>query len=248
DILKFHAVIWPAMLMAAGRELPRRLLIHGYLTVRDSKMSKTTGNVLDPSAVIERYGVDALRYYVLREVRFGGDGNVSYAGVHDRYHGELANDLGNLVSRSAAMVARYRDGRVPDGRLDPTIAEALESAARRFAEHVDAFELTEALEAVWGPVRDLNRFVEERAPWQLAKDPARSGALDDVLYTLVDGIRAVAVMLAAVTPSSSERILRVVGAGADVAWEQTRPGLTPAGAVVAADGPLFPRVDEPLQP
>ncbi len=247
DILKFHAVIWPAMLMAAGRELPGRLAIHGYLTVRESKMSKTTGNVLDPFAIIERYGVDALRWYVLREVRFGGDGDVSYAGVHERYHGELANELGNLVSRTAAMVERYRDGRVPAGRVDPTMAQRIEGAARRFADHVDRFELTEALEAVWVPVRDLNRFVEERAPWRLAKEPARSGELDDVLYTLVDGIRAVAVMLASVTPSSAGRILRVVGAPGDTGWDRARPGLSTAGAEVAADGPLFPRVDELLQ-
>jgi methionyl-tRNA synthetase len=246
DILKFHAVIWPAMLLAAGRELPRQLLIHGYLTVRDAKMSKTTGNVLDPTAVIERYGVDALRYYVLREVRFGGDGNVSYAGVHERYHAELANDLGNLVSRTAAMVARYRGGQVPDGRVDATIADALDEAARRFAGHVDRFELTEAIEAAWAPVRDLNRFVEERAPWQLAKDGARAAELDDVLYTLVDGIRVVAVILAAVTPAAATRILRVVGAGEHVAWEQARSGLTTAGVTVGADGPLFPRVDEQL--
>jgi methionyl-tRNA synthetase len=214
--------------------------------VRDAKMSKTTGNVLDPTAVIERYGVDALRYYVLREVRFGGDGNVSYAGVHERYHAELANDLGNLVSRTAAMVARYRGGQVPDGRVDATIADALDEAARRFAGHVDRFELTEAIEAAWAPVRDLNRFVEERAPWQLAKDAGRAGELDDVLYTLVDGIRVVAVILAAVTPAAATRILRVVGAGEHVAWEQARSGLTTAGVTVGADGPLFPRVDEQL--
>jgi methionyl-tRNA synthetase len=246
DILKFHAVIWPALLMAAGREVPQQLVIHGYLTVRDSKMSKTTGNVLDPAAIIARYGVDALRYYVLREVRFGGDGDVSYAGVHERYHGELANELGNLVSRTAAMVARYRAGRVPEGSGDPAVAAAVDLAARRFAAHVDGFELTEALDAVWVPVRDLNRFVEERAPWKLAKDPARSGELDDVLFTLVDGIRAVAVMLASVTPSSAGRILRVVGAPEDTGWGRARAGLSTAGAAVAADGPLFPRVDEPL--
>jgi methionyl-tRNA synthetase len=246
DILKFHAVIWPAMLMSAGYAVPDQLLIHGYLTVRDAKMSKSVGNVLDPFRVIERYGLDALRYYLFRDVRFGADGDVSYQRVHDRFNQELANDLGNLVSRSVAMIGKYRAGRVPAGAVDAAIAAAITTAADRFVDHVDRFELTEALEAAWVPVRDLNRFVEDRAPWALAKDPARASELDAVLYTLADGIRAIAVMLAAVMPDAAVRILAAVGADADLAWAGAAPGLLPADTPVVATGPLFPRVDEPL--
>jgi methionyl-tRNA synthetase len=248
DILKFHAVIWPAMLMSAGYGLPQQLLIHGYLTVRDAKMSKSVGNVLDPFLVIERYGLDALRYYLLRDVRFGGDGDVSYERVHARYNQELANDLGNLVSRTVAMVGRYREGRVPAGLPDATIAEAITAAASGFVTRLDRLELTDALELVWLVVRDLNRLVEERAPWALAKDPERAAELDDVLYTLADGIRAVAVMLASTMPDASARVLAALGASSDVAWEQAAPGLLEPGAVTAPAGPLFPRIDDPLDP
>jgi methionyl-tRNA synthetase len=247
DILKFHAVIWPAMLMSAGYEVPQQLLIHGYLTVRDAKMSKSVGNVLDPFRVIERYGLDALRFYLFRDVRFGGDGDVSYERVHDRFNLELANDLGNLLSRTVAMVGRYRDGLAPAGRVDAGIREVLERSASSFAAHVDRFELTEALEACWEGVRALNRFVEERAPWKLAKDPAASAELDDVLYTLQDGLRVIAVMVAPFIPDASDAILAAIGAPGNAAsWDNVSPGLLEPGATAQLAGPLFPRVDEPL--
>ena len=246
DILKFHAVIWPAMLLGAGYPLPDRLMIHGYLTVREAKMSKSVGNVLDPFAVIDRYGVDALRYYLLRDVRFGGDGGISYEGVHERYHAELANDLGNLVNRVVAMIGKYRDGKVPSAEPDAAIATAMEEARSLVAERIGEMDLTEALEAAWEVVRALNRFVEERAPWTLAKDPDRADELDVVLYTLADGTRACAILLAAVLPITAPQILAAVGAEENLGWEQARAGALPAGAEVAPAGPLFPRVEEPL--
>ena len=246
DILKFHAVIWPAMLLGAGYPLPQRLMIHGYLTVREAKMSKSVGNVLDPFAVIDRYGVDALRYYLLRDVRFGGDGGISYEAVHERYHAELANDLGNLVSRVVAMIGKYRDGRIPDARCDAGIATLIETAREAAGRHVHEMELTDALDAVWEVVRALNRFVEERAPWTLAKDPDAATELDTVLYTLADGTRACAIMLAAYLPESAPRILAALGAGPELDWDRAAADLLPAGAAVDAAGPLFPRVEEPL--
>ncbi len=246
DILKFHAVIWPAMLMGANMELPQRLMIHGYLTVRDTKMSKSVGNVLDPFAVIERYGVDALRYYLLRDVRFGGDGGISYDAVHERYHTELANDLGNLVSRVTAMVDKYRAGAIPAARTDTAIANSIELAREAVARHIAELELTEALAAAWVVVRDLNKFVEDTAPWTLAKDPERGAELDGVLYTLADGTRAVAILLAAVLPETAPRILSAIGADNSVAWELAAANLLAPGTQVAPTGPLFPRIEEPL--
>ena len=246
DILKFHAVIWPAMLIGAEMDLPERLMIHGYLTVRDAKMSKSVGNVLDPFAVIDAYGVDALRYYLLRDVRFGGDGGISYDAVHERYHAELANDLGNLVSRVTAMVGKYVDGRVPAAACDADVAAAVETAREAVGRHVGEMELTEALEAAWELVRLLNRFVEERAPWTLAKDPARADELAGVLYTLLDGTRACTVLLAAFLPASAPRILTALGAGPAIDWSEATAGRLPAGAAVPGTDPLFPRVEEPL--
>ena len=173
DILKFHAVYWPAFLMAAGYEVPKRMFIHGYLLMEGHKMSKSLGNVLDPFEVIERFGADALRYYCFREVSFGQDGSVSAAGFEARYESELANEYGNLASRTLAMIERYRDGVVPDAEPDPELVEGEDGLAGlegRVRELLDRAELTQALEEIWVRVRRLNRYVEETRPWDLAKD------------------------------------------------------------------------------
>ncbi len=249
DILKFHAVIWPAMLMSAGYDVPQQLLIHGFLTVREAKMSKSVGNVLDPFRVIERYGLDALRFYLFRDVRFGGDGDVSYERVHDRFNLELANDLGNLLSRTVAMTGRYR-GRRGAVRARSTPPSARRSSGRRraFAAHVDRFELTEALEAAWESVRALNRFVEERAPWKLAKDPdaaarARRRPLHPAGRPARDRRHHRVVRPGRRRPRSSRPS---APHGSDASWDNVAPGLLPAGATAQLAGPLFPRVDEPL--
>jgi methionyl-tRNA synthetase len=212
DILRFHAVYWPALLMAAGLELPRHVFVHGYLLMDGEKMSKSLGNVLDPFAVIDRFGADALRFYVLREVPFGQDGSVSTASFELRYETELANELGNLASRTIGMLQRYRDGNVPAAALDDALAQDFDGLAALVAAHVDAAELTLALEEIWQRVRRLNRYVEERAPWQLAKDPERADELDRVLATLVEGVRVVTVLLWPYLPASAERLLGALGA------------------------------------
>jgi methionyl-tRNA synthetase len=242
DILRFHTIYWPALLMAAELVLPERVFVHGYLLMEGEKMSKSLGNVLDPFAVIERFGADALRFYLLRDVRFGQDGSVSTASFEQRYESELANELGNLASRTLAMVARYRQGIVPAAAPDPVLAADFAGLDERVRELVDQIELTAALDEIWQRVRRLNRYVEERAPWQLAKDPARAAQLDQVLATLTEGLRVVSVLLWPYLPVSSEALLGALGAP-DVALAGARLG---ARAVTRAQtlAPLFPKSAE----
>ena len=239
DILRFHAVYWPALLMAAGLELPERVFVHGYLLMDGEKMSKSLGNVLDPFAVIERYGADALRFYLLRDVPFGQDGSVSTASFEQRYESELANELGNLASRTLAMVGRYRGGVVPAVEPDPAIAGEFAGLSERVGELIDGVQLTVALDEIWQRVRRLNRYVEEQAPWQLAKDEARAGELDRALGTLVEGLRVVSVLLHPYLPASTTTLLQALGAR-DVAFAGARLGAGAIGAVAQIE-PLFPK-------
>src|SRR5215216_53426 len=216
DILKFHAVFWPALLMAADLPLPERELIHGYLLMRDAsgaetKMSKSLGNVLDPFEVMDAFGTDALRYYCFREVSFGQDGGVSTKTFEERYLSELANDYGNLASRTLAMVERYRDGVVPDVDVDPELAPDFDGLVPEVCELLDRAEITQALERTWQRVRRLNRYVEERAPWQLAKDDARASELDVTLRSLAEGIRTVTVLLHPYIPETVTKLLAALG-------------------------------------
>jgi methionyl-tRNA synthetase len=249
DILRFHTVYWPALLMAAGLELPRKVFVHGYLLMDGEKMSKSLGNVLDPFEVIDRFGADALRFYLLRDVSFGQDGSVSTGSFEQRYESELANDYGNLASRTIAMILRYRDGAVTSGALDEALAADFAVLPARVAALLDGVELTTALEEIWVGVRRLNRYVEEQAPWQLAKDPARSQELDRVLATLAEGLRVVSVLLHPYLPDSTARLLDVLGAP-ELSLANADFG---AGTIehVRALEPLFPKIaldDAPEQP
>jgi methionyl-tRNA synthetase len=236
DILKFHTVFWPAMLLAAGIELPKHVFVHGFLLGADGrKMSKSLGNVLDPFEVIDRYGTEALRYYLLRDVTFGADGSTSIDAVRARYEGELANELGNLASRTIAMITRYRGGAVPQADVDPAILAEFDGLVDDVSGLIDRADLTPALDAIWQRVRRLNRYVEEQAPWQLAKDDARAGDLDRVLRSLAEGLRAVAVLLSPWLPESTAKLLDALG---------TRD-LSLRGAVL--DGARVQRVS-PLEP
>jgi methionyl-tRNA synthetase len=243
DILRFHAVYWPALLMAAGIELPKKVFVHGYLLMDGEKMSKSLGNVLDPFAAIDRFGSDALRFYLLRDVSFGQDGSVSTASFEQRYESELANDYGNLASRTIAMIDRYRDGQISPGELDESLAEDLAGLGERVAESIDRVELTSALEEIWGAVRRLNRYVEEWAPWKLAKDPERGHELDRVLGTLAEGLRVVSVLLHPYLPDSTRRLLAALGTS-DLSLAGARFGAGAIGRVQALE-PLFPKTAAP---
>jgi methionyl-tRNA synthetase len=242
DILKFHAVYWPAFLMAAGIEPPRAMFIHGYLLMGEHKMSKSLGNVLDPFDVIERFGADALRFYCFREVSFGQDGSVSPAGFETRYETELANDYGNLASRTLAMIDRYRDATVPPAAVDAALADDFEGAVPRFRDLLDRAELSQALDEVWKLVRRLNRYVEESRPWDLAKDEADPERLDEVLYNLAEGLRVVTLLLVPYLPETSVRLLAALGEeGTALADLGSRPG----GQRIERLPPLFPKIESP---
>jgi methionyl-tRNA synthetase len=241
DILKFHCVIWPALLMAAGLEVPQQLFVHGYLLFDERKMSKSLGNVIDPLDLVDIYGADPVRFYLMRAVAFGQDGNVSVDGVHERYERELGNDLGNLLSRTTAMIARYRDGRIPEGPADD--GSELADLNSEVAAALDVFDVTGALERIWQQVRALNALVEQRRPWELAKDESRVAELDATLYALADGLRAVAVALSAYLPETAPRILAALGQPEDLSWENVAGRNTAPAQGVEPAPPLFPRVD-----
>jgi methionyl-tRNA synthetase len=252
DILKFHTVFWPAMLMAAGLPLPEHVFVHGFLlmssggdTLADGqapelmKMSKSMGNVLDPFEIIDEFGADALRYYCMRDVSFGQDGEVSTGRFAVLYESELANDFGNLASRTIAMVHRYRDGAVPSAAPDHELAAEIDATVPEVSELLDRADLTGALDAIWQRVRRLNRYVEEQAPWVLAKDEARAGELDRVLASLTEGLRVIAVALHPWIPASSGKLLDALGAPqVDLAGARMQAGRL--GAIARLE-PLFPK-------
>lgn len=240
DILRFHAVYWPALLMAAELPLPRRVFVHGYLLMEGEKMSKSLGNVLDPFEVIDRFGSDALRFYLLRDVSFGQDGSVSTASFEQRYESELANEYGNLASRVIAMVHRYRDGTVSEAELDPELSDELEGAAAEVSALIDEVELTQALDAIWRRVRRLNRYVEERAPWRLAKEEGAAAELDQVLASLVIGLRVVSVLLHPYLPAATGVLLDALGVS-DRSLKAA--ACTSASGGISRLEPLFPKAE-----
>jgi methionyl-tRNA synthetase len=246
DILKFHAVFWPAILMAADLAVPQRVFIHGYLLMDEHKMSKSLGNVLDPFEVMDVYGTDALRYYLLREVAFGQDGSISPEGFESRYTTELANTYGNLASRTLAMIGRYRDGRIPQAEPAPELAEDFEGLAEHVADRLDRVEVSAALDEIWQRVRRLNRYVQDQAPWQLAKQEGTDAQLDEILYGLAEGLRVVSVLLLPWIPDTAERLLVALGTD-DRSLDSARLGAHGGGTTVGELGQLFPKVEPPAE-
>ena len=240
DILKFHTVFWPAMLMAAELPVPEHVFVHGFLLTDGRKMSKSLGNVLDPDEVIDALGVDALRYYLVRAVPFGSDGAVGIDDVHTRYETELANEYGNLVSRTVAMLRRYSDGRVPDADTDPELRNEFDGLVGEVIELIDAAEITAALDRIWQRVRRANRYVEERAPWQLAKDPGRAGELHRVLASLAEAVRVLSVLLSPYIPDGAGKLLAALGSS-----DLSLAGAEFAGRTLPRDvaelAPLYPK-------
>lgn len=242
DILKFHAVYWPIMLKAMGLPLPKQILAHGWWQKDGAKISKSTGNIVDPVAVITEWGLDAFRYYVLRELEVGPDGNWTDAGFKARYQAELANGLGNLVNRSLSMLKRYRNGVVParSDELAPDAEKAVSEARAR----LEANQLQGALLAVWSLVTRANQYVDQTAPFKLAKDPAQAKRLDDVLYNLVETCRVLAVLLWPFIPNTATKIYAQLGLnGSPENFSATKWGGLQLDQRIGEPAPLFPRKD-----
>ncbi|MEJ7798330.1 MAG: methionine--tRNA ligase [Solirubrobacteraceae bacterium] len=239
DILKFHAVFWPAMLLAAGLPLPRHVFVHGFLLIGKDKMGKSMGNAIDPFKIIDELGADALRFYLMREVSFGHDGEVSSERFGVLYESELANDFGNLASRTIAMVHRYRGGTVPVAEPDPDLAAEIDATVPEITALLDGADLSGALDAIWQRVRRLNRYVEEQAPWVLAKDDARAAELDRVLASLTEAVRVMAVLLHPWIPTSAGKLLDALDAPQlDLAGAHMQAGRL---GTIAKLEPLFPK-------
>lgn len=240
DIVKFHAVYWPIMLKAVGAPLPKQVLVHGWWQKDGAKMSKTTGNVVDPVAVINEWGLDAFRFYVLRELDIGPDGNWTDAGFKSRYQAELANGLGNLINRSLSMLKRYRNGIVP-ARHDELAPDANQMAADTQA-LLAKCELQGALQSIWQLVNRANQYVDQTRPFSLAKDPAQAQRLDEVLYNLVETCRVLAVLLWPFLPGTTAKIYTQLGLpdAPDQFSAATWGGLK-AGHATGEPAPLFPR-------
>lgn len=242
DIIKFHAVYWPIMLKAMGLPLPKQILAHGWWQKDGEKISKSTGNVVDPVAVINEWGVDAFRFYVVRELDIGADGNWTDAGFKSRYQAELANGLGNLVNRSLSMLKRYRNGVVPapSDELSQDAKKAFEATRKLLEEN----QLQAALLSIWGLVNRANQYVDQTAPFKLAKDPAQAARLDQVLYNLVETCRVLAVLLWPFIPQTASKIYAQLGLNESpdklsaAAW-----GRLQAGHNIGEPAPLFPRKD-----
>jgi methionyl-tRNA synthetase len=242
DIVKFHAVYWPVMLKAMGLPLPKQILVHGFWQKDGARISKSTGNVIDPVAIVNEWGVDALRFYVLRELDIGPDGNWTDAGFKSRYQAELANGLGNLVNRSLSMLKRYRNGIVPS-RSDELAADAAKAADETRALFKQN-ELQAALQSIWGLVNRANQYVDQTAPFKLAKDPAQAQRLDEVLYNLAETCRVLAVLLWPFLPGTATKVYSQLGlSGSPDKLDTATWGGLPPGQVIGEPAPLFPRKD-----
>jgi methionyl-tRNA synthetase len=250
DILRFHAVIWPAMLMAAGIAIPKKVFAHGWLLVGGEKMSKSKLTGIAPSDITDHFGVDAFRYYFLRAIPFGSDGSFSWEDMSARYTSELANDFGNLASRSAAMIEKYCGGKVPAIAQDTALSEALTAAVEKADSAMVALDFQGGINAAMDFCKRVNGYVTEKEPWILAKDPANQKVLEEVLYNTAESLRALAVLLHPVMPATTEILWESLGAktalgeiGAQAISQVARWGQLPPGATVTKTPVLFPRLE-----
>jgi methionyl-tRNA synthetase len=250
DILRFHAVIWPAMLMAAGLDIPKKVFAHGWLLVGGEKMSKSKLTGIAPADITDHFGVDAFRYYFLRAIPFGTDGSFSWEDMSARYTSELANDFGNLASRLAAMIEKYCEGAIPAVARDTDLSTALESVVAKADAAMEVLDFQGAIVAIMDFCKQVNGYVTIKEPWILAKDPANQGVLEEVLYNTAESLRALAVLLHPVMPATTEILWASIGAeatlgsiGAQKIGSVAQWGQLPQGALVTKGAVLFPRLE-----
>jgi methionyl-tRNA synthetase len=247
DITRFHAIYWPAMLMAAGEALPKRIFAHGFITLKGEKMAKTAGVVVDPLELADEFGADAIRYTLLREVPFDRDGDFSMEAFQNRYNADLANDLGNLVNRTANMINRYFGGAVPAaGALDPldqALIAAGASTVGNLEPLMEALDFSDALVAMWAFIGRANQYLERTSPWLLARDEAQKPRLATVLNTTAEAVRLIAYLVQPFMPTTAGRIASQLGFTLDTKSDWSRWGALPAGTQVGQVEPLFPRIE-----
>jgi methionyl-tRNA synthetase len=250
DILRFHAIYWPAMLMAGGVDPPRQVWAHGFITVGGEKMSKTKLTGIHPKVLVDEFGVDGYRYYFLREIQFGQDGNFSWESMVERYNADLANGLGNLASRVLAMIRSYFDGEVPelaDEAAAGELPKVVDEAVARYDGHMEDVALSPALAAVWDIVGAANRYMVERSPWHLAKEAGKREELASILYASTEVLRILTVLIFPVMPGAAARLWEQLGIpeplDAQRLPEAARWGLLAPGTPIQKRGSLFPRVE-----